>query len=195
MILDSIAWVLRAEHKQREGKGKWTKTRVWHLFFAGETRQLHIVWLMYLSVQPDLEHRVREGNEEIWWLALLLSQTNVGSSAHCSTLTPMHACTRATTHTCIHTHRHKEKRCNWLSMIRLFLDPQTLPLIKILICRTILEAVDWYIMCNICLPPVSCSETQTDTWYLWISPFLTVTMTTCDQQSLNLTSSSAGQNL
>lgn len=106
---DSIVEVLRAEHKQREGKGKWTKTCVWHLFFAGETRQLHIVWLMYLSVQPDLEHRVREGNEEIWWLALLLSQTNVGSSAHCSTLTPMHACTRTTTHTCIHTHTQREK--------------------------------------------------------------------------------------
>lgn len=116
----------------------------------------------------------------------------------CSLLhTHTHACMHTHNHTHLHTHTHthKEKRCNWLSMIRLFLDPQTLPLIKILICRTILEAVDWYIMCNICLPPVSCSETQTDTWYLWISPFLTVIMTTCDQQSLNLASSSAGQNL
>lgn len=113
---------------------------------------------MYLSVQPDLEHWVRGENEEIWGLALLLSQTNVGSSAHCLFLS------RAPS--LWHTHTHKEKRCNWLSMIRLFLDPRTLPLIKILICGTILEAVDWYIMHNICLSPVSCSDTQTDTWYL-----------------------------
>lgn len=38
---------------------------VFDICFAGETRQLHIVWLMYLSVQSDLEHRVREENEEI----------------------------------------------------------------------------------------------------------------------------------
>lgn len=120
--------------------------RVFDICFAGETRQLHIVRLMYLTVRPDLEHRVRGENEEIWGLALLFSQTNVGSSAHCLTHT--------------HMETHKEKRCNWLSMIRLFLDPRTLPLIKILICGTILEAVDWYIMRNICLPPVSSSDTQ-----------------------------------
>lgn len=115
------------------------------------------------------------------WLSSWVRQMLV----HLLTAPHSHPCmhAHAQPHTLAYTHTHKEKRCNWLSMIRLFLDPQTLPLIKILICRTILEAVDWYIMCNICLPPVSCSETQTDTWYLWISPFLTVIMTTCDQQS------------
>lgn len=45
----------------RKAVGKYKHMRhVFDICFAGETGQLHIVWLMYLSVQPDLEHRVRE---------------------------------------------------------------------------------------------------------------------------------------
>ena len=46
-------------------KGRGRKMNMFDICFAGKTRQLHIVQLMYLTVQPDLELRVKVENEEI----------------------------------------------------------------------------------------------------------------------------------